>query len=250
MKMILKKVHIYLYVLCVALSYFLLWPFFKYFSKKPSRYHSMNKLRRAWGFISSALVGILYNFEYEEPVDWNKPYIICPNHTSNLDISAMCILVNSNCSFMGKQELEDGLVTGIFFRSVDIAVNRESKMSSFRAFKKASEKLKEGVSLVIFPEGMISDHYPPKLCEFKSGPFRLAIEHKIPIIPITSVNTWEILWDTGTKYGSRPGICHFYVHKPIDTSNLTIADADTLRDDVYAIIQQKLAASEKPQTIA
>ncbi|QEC74965.1 1-acyl-sn-glycerol-3-phosphate acyltransferase [Mucilaginibacter ginsenosidivorax] len=250
MKMILKKVHIYLYVMSVALSYFLLWPFFKYFSKKPARYHSMNKLRRAWGFISSALVGILYNFEYEEPVDWSKTYIICPNHTSNLDISAMCILVNSNCSFMGKQELEDGLVTGIFFRSVDIAVNRESKMSSFRAFKKASEKLKEGVSLVIFPEGMISDHYPPKLCEFKSGPFRLAIEHKIPIIPVTSVNTWEILWDTGTKYGSRPGICHFYVHKPIDTSKLTTADADTLRDDVYAIIQQKLATSEKLQTIA
>jgi hypothetical protein len=38
---------------------------------------------------------------------------------------------------MGKQELEDGLVTGLFFRTVDIAVNRESKMSSFRAFKKA-----------------------------------------------------------------------------------------------------------------
>jgi len=210
----------------------------------------MNKLRRAWGFVSSALVGIFYNFEYEEPIDWSKPYIICPNHTSNLDISAMCILVNSNCSFMGKQELEDGLVTGVFFRSVDIPVNRESKMSSFRAFKKASERLQDGISLVIFPEGMIADDYPPKLNEFKNGPFRLAIEHKIPIIPVTSVNTWEILWDTGTKYGSRPGICHFYVHKPINTGNLTIADADALRDDVYAIIQQKLAASQNLQTIA
>jgi 1-acyl-sn-glycerol-3-phosphate acyltransferase len=210
----------------------------------------MNSFRRVWGFLSSAFVGIFYKFHYEEPIDWSKTYIICPNHSSNLDISAMCVLVNNNCSFMGKQELEDGLVTGLFFRSVDIPVNRESKMSSFRAFKKAAEKLQEGISLVIFPEGMISDHYPPQLCEFKNGPFRLAIEHKIPIIPVTSANTWEILWDTGVKHGSRPGICNYYVHKPINTANLTIADADTLRDQVFDIIAQKLKLTEKLYTIA
>ncbi|XHR92269.1 lysophospholipid acyltransferase family protein [Mucilaginibacter sp. UC70_90] len=81
-------------------------------------------------------MGIFYRFEYEQPIDWSRPYIICPNHTSNLDISAMCILVKSNCCFMGKQELEDGLVTGLFFRTVDIPVNRDSKMSSFRRLKK------------------------------------------------------------------------------------------------------------------
>jgi 1-acyl-sn-glycerol-3-phosphate acyltransferase len=250
MKMILKKVHIYWYVISVALSYFILWPFFKYFSKDPSRYHAMNKLRRAWAFTSSAMAGFFYRFEYQEPIDWSKTYIICPNHSSNLDIAAMCVLVNSNCSFMGKQELEDGVVTGLFFRSVDIPVNRDSKMSSFRAFKKASEKLQSGISMVIFPEGMISDNYPPKLCEFKNGPFRLAIEHQIPILPVTSINTWEILWDTGTKYGSRPGVCDFYVHKPIDTSNLTIADADALRDQVYDIIKNKLQATEKLYTVS
>jgi 1-acyl-sn-glycerol-3-phosphate acyltransferase len=243
MKMILKKVHRFLYVISVAFSYFLFWPFFYYCSKNPSRYHSLNKLRGAWGLISSALVGIFYKFQYEQPIDWSKTYIICPNHTSNLDISAMCILMKNDCSFLGKQELEEGLVTGLFFRTVDIPVNRESKMSSFRAFKKAAEKLQNGISMVIFPEGMIADNYPPQLGEFKNGPFRLAIENKIPIIPVSSLNTWKVLWDTGTKYGSRPGICHYYVHKPIDTSNLTIADADNLRDKVYAIIEDKLEHS-------
>ena len=98
----------------------------------------MNALRRVWGFISSALVGFIYQFDYEEPIDWNKTYIVCPNHTSNLDISAMCVLVKSNCSFLGKEELKEGLVTGLFFRSVDIPVNRDSKMSSYRAFKQSS----------------------------------------------------------------------------------------------------------------
>jgi 1-acyl-sn-glycerol-3-phosphate acyltransferase len=89
------------------------------------------------------------------------------------------------------------------------------------------------------PEGKIGDEYPPMLHEFKNGPFKLAIDLKIPIIPVSSSNTWKMLWDDGTKYGTHPGICKFYVHKPIDTTHLT--DADALRDKVYDIISQKIA---------
>lgn len=145
---------------------------------------------------------------------------------------------------MGKEELTKGLVTRLFFRSVDIPVNRDSKMSSFRAFKKASDRLKVGTTMIIFPEGKISDDYPPQLHEFKNGPFRLAIEHKVPIIPVSSSNTWKMLWDDGTKYGTRPGVCKFHVHQPIDTSNLTVDDADLLKDQVYAIIKKDLKASK------
>ncbi len=141
---------------------------------------------------------------------------------------------------MGKEELKEGLVTGRFFRSVDIALNRESKMSSYRAFKKAAERLQNGTSMIIFPEGKIGVEYPPVLHEFKNGPFKLAIELKIPIIPVSSSNTWKMLWDDGTRYGTRPGICKYYVHKPIETALLTPADADELRDRVYDIISRKL----------
>ena len=94
--------------------------------------------------------------------------------------------------------------------------------------------------MIIFPEGRIADDYPPTLQEFKNGPFRLAIELKIPIIPVSSTHAWKILWDNGTKYGSRPGICDVFVHKPIETATLTIDDADALRDEVYNIIAKKL----------
>lgn len=241
MKLLLKKIHVYLYVFSVALSYFLMWPLFHYFSRKPSRYRNMNRLRRVWGFISSGAAGFFYHFELEQPIDWSKTYIVCPNHTSNLDISAMCVLVNSNCSFMGKEELTKGLVTSLFFRSVDIPVNRESKMSSYRAFKRAAENLQNGITMIIFPEGRISNDYPPTLHEFKNGPFRLAIELKIPIIPVSSSNTWQKLWDDGTKYGTRPGVCNYYVHRPIETADLTIADADMLKDKVRKVIRQKIA---------
>jgi 1-acyl-sn-glycerol-3-phosphate acyltransferase len=243
MKLTLKKIHVYLYVLSVALCYFLLWPALYFFSRKVSRYKYLNKLRRVWGLLSSAAVGFFFRFEYESPIDWSKTYIICPNHTSNLDITAMCILVNSDCCFMGKEELKDGLVTGLFFRTVDIPVNRESNISAFRAFKKAAEKLKQGHSLIIFPEGKIGDNYPPTLHQFKNGPFKLAIDQKIPIIPVSSANAWKHLWDDGTAHGTSPGICDFYVHQPIETSLLNPEDADKLRDQVYNIINSRLIAN-------
>ncbi|WP_426668168.1 lysophospholipid acyltransferase family protein [Mucilaginibacter sp. McL0603] len=239
MKLILKKAHNYLYVASVAFFYFLLYPLLYYFSRKPANYKYMNMLRRTWSFLSSACVGIFYRFTFEVPIDRTKTYIICPNHTSNLDISAMSLLVKSDFSFMGKEELIEGIVTRLFFRTVDVAVNRDSKISSFRAFKKAIEKLENGSTMIIFPEGGIADDYPPVLHSFKNGPFRLAIEAGIPIIPVTSLNTWKMLWDTGTKYGSRPGICKVFVHKPIETAHLTMADTDKLRDQVYQIIQQR-----------
>jgi 1-acyl-sn-glycerol-3-phosphate acyltransferase len=238
---LLKKVHVYMYVLSVAASYFLAWPIFYYFSRNPSGYKNMNKMRRSWGRVSSALVGFFFRYTYEEPIDWSKTYIVCPNHTSNLDISAMCVMIKSDYCFIGKEELKEGLVTRLFFKTVDIPVNRDSKMSSFRAFKAAGEKLKNGTSVVIFPEGKIGENYPPSLHEFKNGPFKLAIEMKVPIIPVSSSNTWKMLWDDGTAHGTRPGVCDFYVHKPIDTANLTAADADALRDRVYGIIGDKIA---------
>lgn len=240
MKLILKKAHTYFYMASVSFFYFLLYPPLFYFSRRPARYKYMNKLRRAWAFLSSAFAGIFYRFTYEVPFDRTKTYIICPNHTSNLDISAMCLLVKSNCSFMGKEELTEGIITSLFFRTVDIPVNRDSKISSFRAFKKAMENLENGITMMVFPEGKISDDYPPTLHPFKNGPFRLAIEGKIPVVPVTILNTWQVLWDNGLKYGSKPGICDVFVHKPIETSALTLDDADNLRHEVYNIIRHKL----------
>ncbi|RYZ98356.1 MAG: 1-acyl-sn-glycerol-3-phosphate acyltransferase [Sphingobacteriaceae bacterium] len=243
MKLILKRAHTHFYRYGVGFFYFMLWPFLYYFSRKPERYKYMNRIRRIWGFTSSAVAGITYNIEFEQKIDWSNTYIICPNHTSNLDITAVSLVCKNNICFMGKEELLEGVVTRLFFRTVDIPVNRESKRSSFRAFTAAADRLKRGITMVIFPEGTISDIYPPELIAFKNGPFRLAIEHKIPIIPVSSPNTWQILWDDGLKYGSKPGVCNIFVHKPIETAHLSPDDSDMLKDMVHSIIKQKLESA-------
>jgi len=240
MKLALKRIHTHFYKYSVGFFFILFWPVLFLLSKKPGLYRYINKLRQFIAFISSASSGIFYRATFEEPIDWSRTYVICPNHTSNLDVSAISVHLRNNHCFMGKEELRSHFILRFFFNTIDITVNRDSKMSSFRAFKMASEKLKDGVSVVIFPEGTIPDDHPPALHPFKNGPFRLAIEMKVPIIPITSLDTWKVLWDTGKEFGSRPGICDIFVHKPIETAHLTLDDADALRDEVYDIIKQKL----------
>jgi len=93
--------------------------------------------------------------------------------------------------------------------------------------------------LIIFPEGKIDDAYPPVLQEFKNGPFRLAIEKNISIVPV-SINVWKLMWDDGMKFGTRPGIGNVYVHAPISTSVLGVESADVLKEEVFKKINSKL----------
>ncbi|RKR83888.1 1-acyl-sn-glycerol-3-phosphate acyltransferase [Mucilaginibacter gracilis] len=244
-----RRLHNYYYIFTALLTLALFYPLLWFYSRKQSRYPTLNKLRRVCCYISSTASGIFFNVTEQEPVDWSRTYIVCPNHTSNLDILAMCIAVKGNYHFMSKAELANTPFFKIFAKTVDIPVNRESKISSFKAFKKAAENLKQGQTLIIFPEGKIGDEYPPILEEFKSGPFRLAIELKIPILPITSLNTWHILHDSGFKRGSRPGICDIFIHKSIETAHLTINDADLLKDEVYNLINQKFMSADLPNAV-
>ncbi|MGZ3813931.1 MAG: lysophospholipid acyltransferase family protein [Mucilaginibacter sp.] len=244
MILILKKIHRTFYRYSLAVIFYVLWPFIYYASRKPSRYKMMNVLRKMCASFSSTVSGIFYRAEFEQPVDWSRTFIVCPNHTSNLDIMSVSSVLKNTFCYMGKHELLDNPLLGIFFRSIDIPVNRDSKMSSYRAFKQTGERLQSGMSVVIFPEGTISKEYPPLLQEFKNGPFRLAIELKIPILPITSLDTWKMMWDDGGKYGSRPGICNIFVHKPIETAGMTVEDADLLKDEVFRVIKEKLDEHE------
>jgi len=244
----LRKLHARIYRYSVAVFIFIFYPLLYLFSRKPEWYPAMNKIRKLCGFLSSTIAGVFYKIDYEQPIDWSRTYIVCPNHVSNLDVTGTTLGMKNSFHYMGKQALLDKFPLNLFFKTIDIPVNRESKMSSFRAFKKAEENLKSGMSLIIFPEGKIPDDYPPQLNPFKNGPFRLAIELKLPIIPVTCIDTWKVLWDTGLEIGSNPGLCHIHFHQIIETSGMTVEDADTLKDQVFNIIDKKFKTANNFQS--
>jgi len=236
----LRQLHRVWYLFWILFFFALFYPIYYLSASNPKYYGILNFFRKANSFLCSLFSGVFFSYKFEEPLNNKKTYIYCANHTSNLDIMVFCILAKGRYHFMGKDELLNNPVLGIFFKTIDISVNRDSKISAFRAFKKAGENLEKGMSLIIFPEGKIDDHYPPKLGEFKNGPFRLAIEKNIPLVPVSITNVWKINWDDGVMYGSKPGICDIYVHKPMETEKLTDLDSDILKEKVFKLIESKL----------
>lgn len=240
MKILLKQLHTYWLMFTIALSYYLLLPFVFYYSRKPNRYKKLNFYRRVFAFLSSALAGLFYKYTYQSPINWDKNYIICANHTSNLDSTALTLMGKCNVFFMGKDDLLNNPVTKIWFKTIDIPVNRDSKIAAFRGYKKATEQLKLGFSLVLFPEGIIGETYPPILHGFKNGAFKMAIETKTAILPVSIINSWQLQPDDGKLRGSIPGICKIYVHKPIETANLLPQNLEELKNEVFYLIKSKL----------
>jgi 1-acyl-sn-glycerol-3-phosphate acyltransferase len=78
----------------------------------------------------------------------------------------------------------------------------------------------------------------------KNGPFSLAIDKKVAVMPASSLNIWKILCDSGFKYGSQSGVCEIYLHKPIPTYRLETDDAGKLHDRVKNIIRQKIEKAQ------
>lgn len=229
-----KRIHTFLYLGAVLLFFILFYPVLYFFIRNPKKHYNQIVFCRKWiSLLSTFAVGIRFKTEYEEAIDWSKPYVICPNHTSILDITAINYLCPQPFSFMGKVELLKNPVTRAFFKSIDIVVDRKSRISAFKAFKNADSLIKEGKSIVIFPEGKIDDEFPPRLHEFKSGSFRLAVDNEIQIIPVVITNAWDILFDDGMKFGSKPGTVQLKVLKPIATKDLSDEQIADLQNIVY-----------------
>lgn len=210
------NIHRYFYLAVVFLCFLPFWPLLRYWSRDPNRYFSKFVwVRRILSRTSSFLTGYHFQIEYQEPIDWSKTYVICPNHTSNLDIPGTILACKQDFAFVGKHELLNNPVTGIFFRTIDIPVNRKSNISGYKALKRAADYITKSKSVLIFPEGGIGNLYPPRLGEFKVGSFRLAVENNIPVIPVVIHNAWDLHWDNGTPHGSRPGTVYIDVLSPV-----------------------------------
>lgn len=120
---------------------------------------------------------------------------------------------------------------------MNILVDRSSIIGSHKAYKRAGSDIDKGISIAIFPEATIPDS-APMLGRFKNGAFKLAIEKQIPIVPVIYLDNWKLLPDgVRKKTGGQPGVSRVVIHEPISTKGLTDNDLDTLKKQVYKVIQ-------------
>jgi 1-acyl-sn-glycerol-3-phosphate acyltransferase len=140
---------------------------------------------------------------------------------------------------MGKAELLKVPLFRRFFLEMNIPVNRKSRKDSHRAFLRAGTDIDKGISITLFPEGTIHEGCP-LMGRFKNGPFKLAIEKQVPIVPITFLNNWLLLPDNIHEQVGHPGIAKVIIHPPIPTLGMTENDLDSLKLMVYEAINKPL----------
>ncbi|MES2747170.1 MAG: lysophospholipid acyltransferase family protein [Bacteroidota bacterium] len=181
--------------------------------------------------------GFYYTIEREQETISGKSYMFVANHTSMTDIMLMLVVVKNPFVFVGKKELAKIPLFGFFYKRTCILVDRKSSKSRMAVFARAQKRLNQGLSICIFPEGGVPDE-SILLDEFKDGAFRLAIEHQIPIVPITFPDNKKRM--SYTFLSGSPGIMRAKVHHFVDTSGKKPEDKKAVSDEVRAIILKQL----------
>lgn len=229
---------IYLAGLFIA-SMVIFYPLFVFYLNS-KRFRVVLELERWWQKLLFPLAGIQLKVSgknnFPEP-----PYIICPNHSSYLDILLMFRVIPHYFVFMGKQELASWPIFNLFFtKGMNILVDRKNKSASAASYKRAVKEIEKNHCLVIFPEATIPATVPIMM-RFKDGAFALAIDKQIPIVPITFLDNYKRLRSGGfMKSMSSPGSARVIVHKPINTKGLNQTDLISLRQNTFDIIQNPL----------
>ena len=193
--------------------------------------------RNIWARMILFGMGCIPKITWEENLVKGKSYVLVANHTSMIDIMLMLWVSKNPFVFVGKKELLNIPVFGFFYKRVCILVDRGDSQSRMAVYRKAQRRLNQGLSICIFPEGGV----PPEeivLDTFKDGAFKMAIAHKIPIVPMVFYDNKKRF--SYTIYSGGPGILRVKVHSFIRTDNVLENQKGALRDKVRMLILNDL----------
>ena len=241
MRALFGRLYYYYFYAVLALIFLPLYPVFRYLLTDERRHPKAQKLRRFWARATFTLTGMRCKVENTNGIDLGKTYVIVANHTSHLDIPALSLAVPAYFGFLAKAELSNVPLLRIFFKTIDIEVERDRPEGGAKSYKLSVQALKSGKSLVIFPEGGIYGN-PKIINPFKEGAFRIAIRQKIPILPVGLPDTHKYLPDE-VKRG-KPGRIHVILHEPVETASLTDADIPALIEEIRTMFQKDIDSHE------
>ncbi|TDP04216.1 lysophospholipid acyltransferase family protein [Flavobacterium sp. 245] len=228
---------IWFYVL-MAIPILIMLPFLLISIISESGYPYFFKMARIWAKFILYGMGFYYKVKREQKLIKNTSYMIVANHTSMTDIMLMLAIIKNPFVFVGKKELVKIPLFGFFYKRTCILVDRNSSKSKNDVFKRAQNRLNQGLSICIFPEGGVPDDESVLLDEFKDGAFRLAIDHHIPIVPIVFPDNKERF--SYTFLSGSPGKMRAKILPFVETSELKSENRKELRDQVRQLIYNGL----------
>lgn len=226
----------------VAVPILLFFPLLVIFASKESWYPQFFWMaRNLWARPILYGMACWPSIKYEEKLVKGSSYMLVANHTSMLDIMLMLVVSRNPFVFVGKKELVNIPLFGFFYKRVCIMVDREDTQSRTGVYRRAQKRLQQGSSICIFPEGGVPEEHV-LLDNFKDGAFKMAIAHKIPVVPITFYDNKKRF--SFTFFSGGPGKCRAKVHKFIPTKTLDEDEKVQLRNNVRNLILQDLKNSQ------
>ncbi|PKP18516.1 MAG: 1-acyl-sn-glycerol-3-phosphate acyltransferase [Bacteroidetes bacterium HGW-Bacteroidetes-23] len=196
------------------------------------------RLAQLWARGILYAMGFYPKIKREQKFKKGESYMLIANHTSMADIMLMLIVAKNPFVFVGKKELSKIPLFGFFYKRTCILVDRDSPKSRLAVFERAQKRLNQGLSICIFPEGLVPDDESIVLADFKDGAFRLAIEHQIPIVPMTFYDNKKRF--SYTFFSGSPGVMRAKVHEFIPTAGFTVDDKKAIRDKAWDVIYKEL----------
>jgi 1-acyl-sn-glycerol-3-phosphate acyltransferase len=193
-------------------------------------------IARAWGrgILRASRVNVIV--KGLSLIDPRQSYIYMSNHQSNFDIPVLLAHLPVQFRWLAKAELFRIPIFGRAMRGAGyISIDRFNRESAFASLKEAAQRIKDGASVMIFPEGTRSRD--GKIRSFKKGGFVLAIKAGVPIVPIVLRGTWPIM--PKGRLLVMPGDVELEICEPIDTGGYNLQSKEALMEVVRTAIVEK-----------
>ena len=188
------------------------------------------------------LFDITINIRGKENIPMDRPCVFYANHQGYADIVVMLKATEGNqIGFIAKDSLEKLPYFGKWIRALHgVFIKRGDAKAALRSIQAGVNELKDGYSLVIFPEGTRSHGH--EMGEFKAGSFKLATKAKVPVVPVTIDGSYHMFEDRSIITSGAE--VNMIIHPPIETADLDRKEASELHTRVENIIREGLKEFE------
>jgi 1-acyl-sn-glycerol-3-phosphate acyltransferase len=189
-----------------------------------------------WGAYAGVwLTGVRVEIIGRDQFDHSRSYIFMTNHCSNLDPPIQIPLIPKRTSVMVKKELFRTPILGAAMRLASLVpVDRGNRDAGIEAVVEAKKVIEKGINMTIYVEGKRS--FDGKLLPFKKGPFYLAMECGVPVVPMTIVGTHQAM--PKGRFAIKPEKVKVIFHAPIEPKDF--GDREQLMEKVRSVIESGL----------
>ncbi|MEW5976701.1 MAG: lysophospholipid acyltransferase family protein [Acidobacteriota bacterium] len=200
------------------------------FQRNPRVLYTLGRTGCRLGF---RLAGIRLVVKGSEWVDPSRTYVFLANHQSNTDPPALLLAIPHDVKLILKKELgRIPVLNWVMRQGGFIFIDRSDRTNAIQGMTRAANQLARGDSFLIFPEGTRSRS--GELGKFKKGPFVIALQAKVPILPVTVSGSYDIMPPGRLRIVS--GTITVTFHPPVETQDLTLDHRESLMDQIWNAI--------------